>query len=209
MITFSNEKNKQSELIKQLTDEELLKSLYMTQFALLLLSVIVGIFLFSDFSSFYELFQWSLFEIIIVGAGAGVAVVILDLCFMKWLPDKYYDDGGINERLFAQRSVGEIFWITALVAISEEVFFRGMLQTSLGFVVTSLIFALIHIRYLSQWYLTLNVVLLSFAIGWLFEWTNNLAATIMMHFVIDFLLGLAIRRQAREKASSVREEEKE
>ncbi|WP_338749742.1 type II CAAX endopeptidase family protein [Bacillus sp. FJAT-52991] len=200
-------KNKQSELIKQITDEELLKSLYMTQIALLLLSVIVGIFLFPDFSTFYNLFQWSLFEIVIIGAGAGIAVVVLDLCLMKWLPDQYYDDGGINERLFAQRSIGQIFLIAALVAISEEIFFRGMLQTSLGLVVTSLIFALIHIRYLSQWYLTLNVVLLSFAIGWLFEWTNNLAATIMMHFVIDFLLGLAIRRQAREKASSVREEE--
>ncbi|WP_343070783.1 CPBP family intramembrane glutamic endopeptidase [Bacillus sp. REN10] len=134
-------------------------------------------------------------------------VVIFDLSLMKWLPDRYYDDGGINERLFAQRSIWDIFWIAAVVAVSEEVFFRGMLQTSVGLVVTSLIFALIHIRYLSQWYLTLNVVLLSFAIGWLFEWTNNLAATIMMHFVIDFFLGLAIRRQARKQASSVREEE--
>nr|WP_203361864.1 CPBP family intramembrane glutamic endopeptidase [Bacillus sp. REN10] len=200
-------KNKQSELIKQITDEELLKSLYLTQFFLLLLSFIAGFFLFPDFSSFYNLFQWSLFEIVIIGAGVGMMVVIFDLSLMKWLPDRYYDDGGINERLFAQRSIWDIFWIAAVVAVSEEVFFRGMLQTSVGLVVTSLIFALIHIRYLSQWYLTLNVVLLSFAIGWLFEWTNNLAATIMMHFVIDFFLGLAIRRQARKQASSVREEE--
>ncbi|KAB7708884.1 CPBP family intramembrane metalloprotease [Bacillus aerolatus] len=194
-------KNKQADLIHRMTDEEVLNALYLTQLFLLVLSFIIGLFLFKDFFSFYRLFQWSMIDIFVIGGGAGLVVVIIDLYLMKSLPEKYYDDGGINERLFAGRSTGEIFWIAVLVAVAEEVFFRGMIQTALGFIPASIIFAMIHVRYLAQWYLTLNVILLSFGIGWLFEWTGNLAAVIMMHFTIDFLLGLAIRRKQNKNES--------
>lgn len=90
--------------------------------------------------------------------------------------------------------------IAFVVAVAEELFFRGILQTALGFAAASLIFALVHIRYLFKWYLTLNVVLLSFGMGWLFEMTGNLAVTITMHFIIDFMLGLAIRNRSKKKS---------
>ncbi|MFK2824242.1 CPBP family intramembrane metalloprotease [Bacillus sp. B190/17] len=186
-------KNKQADLIRHMTDKEVLNALYLTQALLLLFSFIIGFFLFKDAASFFRLFKWSFLDIAVIGGGAGAAVVAIDLYLMKILPEKYYDDGGINERLFTGRSTAGIFGIACFVAIAEEIFFRGMIQTMFGFIPASIFFALIHIRYLSQWYLTLNVILLSFGIGWLFEWTGNLAAVIMMHFTIDFLLGLAIR----------------
>lgn len=188
-------RNKQADLIREMTDKEVLQALYLTQFLLLLLSLIIGIFAFEDAREFYRLFDWSIADIIIWGGGAGLLVVIIDLYLMNKLPEKYYDDGGINERMFAGRSTAGIFLIALLVAIAEEVFFRGMIQTMFGFIPASILFAIIHVRYLSQWYLTINVILLSFGIGWLFEWTGNLAVVIMMHFTIDFLLGLAIRRK--------------
>ncbi|RJS59579.1 CPBP family intramembrane glutamic endopeptidase [Bacillus sp. PK3_68] len=188
-------RNKQADLIRQMTDKEVLHALYLTQFLLLLLSLIIGSFVFEDLKEFYRLFKWSFADIVIWGGGAGLLVVAMDLYLMKKLPEKYYDDGGINNRLFTSRSVAEIFLIAFLVAVSEEIFFRGMVQTIVGFIPASILFAIIHVRYLSQWYLTINVILLSFGIGWLFDWTGNLAVVIMMHFTIDFLLGLAIRHK--------------
>ncbi len=113
--------------------------------------------------------------------------------FIKFLPDHYYDDGGINERIFQNRSVFHIVIISALVAFCEEVLFRGVIQTHFGLVVSSIIFALIHFRYLFNWFLFLNVVLLSFFIGYIYMITDNLSVTIFMHFLIDCLLGLTIR----------------
>lgn len=189
-------RNKQADLIREMSDKEVLNALYLTQFLLLFLSLIGSIFLFESMEDFYSLFDWSLTEIAVAG-GAGLLVVVIDLYLMNKLPAKYYDDGGINERLFAGRSTAEIFLIALLVAVAEEVFFRGIMQTAFGFIPASVVFAIIHVRYLAQWYLTVNVILLSFGIGWLFEWTGNLAAVIAMHFTIDFLLGLAIRRQQK------------
>ncbi|OCA92725.1 CPBP family intramembrane glutamic endopeptidase [Pseudobacillus wudalianchiensis] len=192
-------RNKQAELIREMTDKEVLNALYLTQFLLLSLSLIIGIFIFKDAADFYRLFQWSFADIVVLGGGAGLLVVIMDVYMMHKLPEKYYDDGGINERLFGGRSTAGIFWIACIVAVAEEIFFRGMIQTIFGFVPASILFAIIHVRYLSQWYLTVNVILLSFGIGWLFEWTGNLAVVIVMHFTIDFLLGLAIRRKQNKK----------
>jgi uncharacterized protein len=71
--------------------------------------------------------------------------------------------------------------------------FRGIIQTKVGLILASIIFAIIHYRYLFNWFLFINIVILSFFIGLIFDWTDNLAVTIIMHFVIDFLLGVYIK----------------
>jgi uncharacterized protein len=185
-------KNKYNELIKGLTDKELLFHLYMTQIILLIITVAAGIILFDQFS-FMRAIDFSDIRILLIGVPAGVAVVIVDILLMKWLPSSYYDDGGLNERIFRNRSILHIAWIAAFVAISEELLFRGVIQTKVGLIFASLIFALIHYRYLFNWFLFINIVLLSFFIGFMYEWSNNLALTMVMHFTIDFLLGLYIK----------------
>ena len=120
-------------------------------------------------------------------------VVIADILLMKWLPSSFYDDGGLNDRIFKNRSVIHIAWIAAFVALSEELLFRGVIQTKVGLILASLIFAIIHYRYLFNWFLFSNIVILSFLIGFIYDWTNNLAVTMIMHFTIDFLLGLYIK----------------
>ncbi|MEH6908254.1 CPBP family intramembrane glutamic endopeptidase, partial [Neobacillus drentensis] len=129
-----------------------------------------------------------------------IAVVLADILLMKSLPSSYYDDGGLNERIFKKRNIFHILFIALFVAFSEELLFRGIIQTKLGLILASIIFAIIHYRYLFNWFLFVNIVVLSFFIGLIFEWTGNLAVTIAMHFVIDFLLGVYIkfRRPFRE-----------
>jgi membrane protease YdiL (CAAX protease family) len=134
-----------------------------------------------------------------VGIPVGVMVVIIDIVLMKLLPSSYYNDGGLNERIFRHKSVWKIAWIAAIVAFSEELLFRGIIQTKVGLILASFIFAVIHYRYLFNWYLFLNIVLLSFLIGFIYQWTNNLAVTIVMHFIIDFLLGIYIKYRKAEE----------
>lgn len=185
-------KHKYKELIKSLSDKELLFHLHMTQIILLAISFILGILLFDHFA-FLRTFTIFDSRILSIGIPAGVAVVIIDVVLMKWLPSSFYDDGGLNERIFKDRKVIHIAWIAAFVAISEELLFRGIIQTKVGLVVASIIFAIIHYRYLFNWFLFTNIVILSFFIGLIYQWTNNLAVTIIMHFLIDFLLGLNIK----------------
>jgi uncharacterized protein len=185
-------KKRYFELINGLTDKDLLFHLYMTQVILCAISLILGFIFFDDFSYFNN-FNLKDFQIISIGIPAGIAVVIADILLMKWLPPSYYDDGGLNERIFKNRNVFHILIIALFVAFSEELLFRGIIQTKVGLILASIIFAIIHYRYLFNWFLFINIVILSFFIGLIFDWTDNLAVTIIMHFVIDFLLGVYIK----------------
>ena len=185
-------KKRYFELINGLTDKDLLFHLYMTQVILCAISLILGFIFFGDFSYFNN-FNLKDFQIISIGIPAGIAVVIADILLMKWLPSSYYDDGGLNERIFKNRNVFHILIIALFVAFSEELLFRGIIQTKVGLILASIIFAIIHYRYLFNWFLFINIVILSFFIGLIFDWTDNLAVTIIMHFVIDFLLGVYIK----------------
>jgi len=185
-------KKKYFELINGLTDRDLLFHLYMTQIILCVISLLLG-FIFFDHFSYLENIILDDSNIFIIGIPAGVIIVMLDVLLMKWLPSSFYDDGGLNERVFKNRNFFHIILIAFFVAFSEELLFRGIIQTKVGLVFASIIFAIIHYRYLFNWFLFVNIVILSFLIGVIFEWTNNLAVTIVMHFVIDFLLGVYIK----------------
>lgn len=186
-------KDKYNGLIKELSDKELLFHLYLTQVILLVISGVLSMILFDSFQEFLDLFNWKDKNILIFGGSAGLAVVLLDILLMKWLPPSYYDDGGLNERIFRGRSVFHIGIIAAIVAICEEILFRGVIQTHVGLVVSSIIFAIVHYRYLFNKFLFINVIVLSFFIGYIFYITENIVVTIFMHFIIDFLLGIILK----------------
>jgi uncharacterized protein len=191
-------KKKHMEIIKELSDKDLLFHLYATQLLLLVISAILGFILFNDFSSFFDLFFWEDLNILYIGAGAGIAVVLADLLLMKVVPASYYDDGGLNERIFRSRNPLHIAVIAAIVAFCEELLFRGIIQTHFGLLVSSIIFAAVHYRYLFNWFLFINITVLSFLIGIIYLKTGNLAVTIAMHFLIDFLLGISIRYRKQD-----------
>jgi membrane protease YdiL (CAAX protease family) len=197
-------KRKYKELVSVLTEKELLFHLYMTQIILLVISLILGFFLFDNFSFFQ--FDWKDIRILTIGIPCGIAVVAADLLLMNILPPSYYDDGGLNERIFKNRNLFHVLIIAAVVAFSEELLFRGIIQTKVGLLIASIVFAIIHYRYLFNWFLFLNIILLSFFIGFIYVKTGNLAVTIWMHFTIDFLLGLYIKYRKRKRTDAEGEE---
>ncbi|MEW4283906.1 CPBP family intramembrane glutamic endopeptidase [Priestia koreensis] len=185
--------SKQSEIVAQMSDRQLIGQVYITQGILVVLSLGLGFWLFDHWEQFWKLWKWDPQSIFLFGGISGLMVVVLDNIMMKVLPERLYDDGGINERIFRNRSFKHLTVLCMMIAFTEEILFRGVLQANLGILWASIVFALVHIRYLTKWFLLLSVVVLSFFIGWLFQATGNLWVTIFAHFIIDFLLGIQLK----------------
>ena len=182
--------------INDISQKQLLNALYITQLFVIILASIIGFYLFNDFNHFIRLFtieiKWIVCAVIL-----SIIIVIIDIMIWTYLPRSYYDDGGINEKLFYRLPISKIAMIALLVSICEELLFRAVLQTHFGLVITSCIFALIHIRYLKKWVLLLNVIILSFVIGLLYEVSNHqIIPVILLHFLIDFILGIYIAQKS-------------
>ncbi|MFN2745559.1 MULTISPECIES: CPBP family intramembrane glutamic endopeptidase [Bacillus] len=184
---------KQSDIIRRLSDGEMLKQLYFSQILMLVLAMLFGVFLFADAGDFFSL--WQLFDLNILTFGIPLAffVILADLAVMKWVPRHMYDDEGINEKLFRNRSYPHILILTLFIAFTEEILFRGVIQTHFGIWTASIIFAILHFRYLKKWLLFVMVVSISFLLGLSFQQTDNLFVPVTAHFLIDVVFACQIR----------------
>ncbi|GIP37503.1 hypothetical protein J31TS4_07830 [Paenibacillus sp. J31TS4] len=180
--------------VSELDDRTLLLNVYLTQLLCLLLGAsLVG----------WKLgWPWTLFgagasPIAAVGWGAGFALLVVstDLFVTRLVPEHVTDDGGVNERLFADLPLWHIALLCAFVSVCEELLFRGGVQEALGFgpYWTSILFAVIHVRYLQHWLMTGLVFAISYGLGWLYAATGTLWTPVIAHFLIDFILGCIIR----------------
>jgi uncharacterized protein len=183
------ERMTQAEIIKRLSNKELTIQLYISQGLIFLLAIISGFFFIENW---FTLFSFDYIEIFKYGVIPAIIIVLIDFLLMYFLPEKYYDDG-INERIFTNLSFIQIPIFVSIVAISEEMLFRGVIQTTFGYIAASLIFALVHFRYLFKPVLLVSILFVSFFIGYMFEITNNLTVTIIAHFLVDFILALVIK----------------
>ncbi len=168
-----------------LTDRSLLFNLYASQ---LLVLVLADLLLLFQGRLSVDLFLWRERALWVSGALVG-----LELFLASVLPPQWFDDGGINRQLFRRRSLLHIAWIALLVSVAEEMLFRGAVQHWLGVWGTSLLFTLIHFRYLHRWVMVSLVFIISVALGWLVEWSGTLTPAVVAHFVIDFVMGILIR----------------
>ncbi|SFA73323.1 hypothetical protein SAMN04488072_101291 [Lentibacillus halodurans] len=184
---------KQREIVKQLTDKELKQQLIFSQLLLLGLTILLSFLLFDKMTDWLGYFTFQISDFIYYGILPGIFIVCIDLLLMYIFPNKYYDDGGINDRIFKNRSIRGVFGIALLVAVTEELLFRGVIQIVFGYTVASLLFALVHVRYLNKPVLLVSVLFISFLIGYMFVLTENLLVAIIAHFTVDFVLGVIIR----------------
>lgn len=184
---------KQSEIIKQMSSEQLKQQIIFSQLIFLCIGIILSYFLFDNMVDWLDYFNWDTKQLLFYGVIPGLLIVLIDLLIMKYVPKRFHDDGGINEKIFRNRTITDIFIIAFVVAVSEELLFRGVIQSVFGYVFASTLFALIHFRYLKIPVLLISILFISFYIGYLFKITGNLFVTITAHFIVDFLLGLFIR----------------
>lgn len=190
-------KDEKNQLILQMSYRDLLLNLVISQLFFLLLGFGLSFIFFDSLSDWLNLITFSFPEIVAYGVMPGLAVVAVDWILMKYLSEEHYDDGGINKKLFKEAPVNHIFLIALLVAVAEEILFRGVIQTVFGVYIASFLFAFVHFRYLKKPALFLSVIILSFSLGFIYKWTENLLVPIAMHFTIDFVLGLIIHREGQ------------
>ncbi len=184
---------KQADIVKKMNPKELVLQVYITQGLVLAAAAVIGFFLFDSLQEFTNLWSPDLQEVLLYGGSAGLTALLVDFFLMKTAPGEWYDDGGINEKIFANIPVFHIFFLAMLISFSEEILFRGVIQSNLGYVTASILFAVLHIRYLGKIVLFSVVTALSFFLGWLFLITGNLFVTVFAHFIIDFVMGAYIR----------------
>lgn len=186
-------KQSQTELIKNMNQRELRIQLIISQSIFIFIAFALSLFLFDKLRTWQELFWLDVQSILYLGILPALILVIIEVILHYILPKDIFDDGGINEKIFKNESIGWIFVICLLVSISEELLFRGVIQTTFGYFFASTLFAFIHFRYLKKILLFVFIIITSFLIGYLYVKTGNLLVTIAFHFVLDFSLGLFLR----------------
>lgn len=183
--------------INELDDRVLLLNLYLTQ----ALTLIIGlIWVFFQQQNLFSLLSIpdSIANVFLWGGGLALAAVAVDLLLSRFVPEELSDDGGVNEKIFANRPVWHIAVICLVVGFCEELLFRGAMQHAFGPYWTSIIFAAIHVRYLKHWIPTGLVFCISYALGYIYIKTGTIWAPMFAHFLFDFIMGLMIkyRREA-------------
>lgn len=177
--------------VNELDDRTLLLNVYVTQAATFIIGMIVLLFQRRNVISLFafpEYWTW-----LIWGTLSAGAVIAANMILSRWVPEHVTDDGGINERIFARRSLWHIALLCFVVAVCEEVLFRGAIQHAWGPYWTSILFAVIHFRYLQHWLMTGLVFAISYGLGWIYIQTGTLWTPILAHFLIDFVMGCIIR----------------
>ena len=191
--------------VSKLDERTLILNVYLTQILIMLLAL--GL-LWIQGRSFLD--AWALPDDIVPllwGFGLAGAVLGAEAIISRWVPEEAADDGGINRLLFRNRPLWHIILISLVVAICEEFLFRWVLQYCLGPYWTSILFALVHVRYLKHWLPTGLVFAVSYSFGWILLETGTLWACVAAHFAIDFVSGAVIRygKKSHEERSGSHE----
>ena len=177
--------------VEELNDRMLLLNLYITQ----AITLFIGL----AWCFFQRRNPFALFKVpdslqfLYWGFGFSLVVLAVDLMISRWVPEEAADDGGVNERIFRNRPLWHIALLSLVVAICEELLFRGAIQHGIGPYWTSILFAAIHVRYLKHWIPTGLVFSISYGLGWMYIHTGTILAPIAAHFAVDFIMGIIIR----------------
>lgn len=190
-------RNQMNPNLSQLSHRTLLVNVYLSQF--IIVSIGVAIIFFQK-NQLLNLFQFhSRDKLFGYGIAFAALVLLVDFIAGRWVPEELTDDGGMNEFLFRNLSLGHIIVMCFVVALCEEILFRGAIQSAWGAYWTSIFFAAIHFRYLKHWIMTGLVFSTSYGLGWIFDQTHTLWTPILAHFLIDFVLACYIRFHKLQK----------
>ncbi|WKB37112.1 CPBP family intramembrane metalloprotease [Terrilactibacillus sp. S3-3] len=154
--------------MQQLSDRDVIRSLYLSQGIILVTAVFCFVYLPKSAAAFSRLWQIDFAKIVGLGFFSALIIVLLESIIDRIVPEKWTDDGGTNARVFQALSYPHILLAMAVVALSEELLFRGAIQTQFGFVIASLVFAVVHVRYLKKPLLFISACAIGFYLGWLF-----------------------------------------
>ncbi|MBN6188557.1 CPBP family intramembrane metalloprotease [Aneurinibacillus sp. BA2021] len=201
---------------KQLDSRTLALNVYISQ-AILFVIALVGLYFFyirpgADWAVVFLLPNVQ--DAFLYGTLVALLVIAVEVILIVWLPPDMFDDGGLNEILFRDLPVWHIALVCLVVAVTEEFLFRAVMQPGLGIWWTSIVFTVVHVRYLKKWVMVSVVFLISVLFGWLFSHTGTVWSVVWAHFLVDFILGCFVKkgwflsRQAGKTEESANRESK-
>lgn len=114
----------------------------------------------------------------------SILLLLIQLVFLK-VTLKHHLMDEMNILLLEKLSIKELALIFLSGAIVEEWLFRGILQTYLGVLLSSLIFTAIHFRYLNKIVLLFEVLLMGLILGLSYHVTSSLLVPIVCHFIVN------------------------
>ncbi len=125
----------------------------------------------------------NMFSNILIGLTAGIPLAMFSISI-----DKLGFENQIAIELSKKLGVIDIFFLNIfMVAPSEELLFRGLLQPKIGLIPASLLFGLVH------WFGYFNIpqvvgaTFLGLMLGLLFEWNKNIVTPIIAHATTNIL----------------------
>ena len=182
--------------IRALDSRTIILNLYLTQIitlslALLLYYIIYGL---KPIEIVLSLYPTNFIKSFQFGLIFAIIIVTLNIILTKKLPKELIDDGGINKKIFKNMPIWHIALISVTVGFTEELLFRGAIQSFIGFFWTSFLFTLIHFRYLRKVVLITITFLTSIGLGILVVYIDWFAA-FTAHVIIDFLLGFMLKKK--------------
>ncbi len=122
-------------------------------------------------------------------AGAVVCFVLAAAMYLSWPALRAVSDATAAKAV--QVSLAQFGWLglifsVTLPPIGEEVFFRGALQPSIGLVPAALLFGLSHGGWgKSSWPYAVSAAVSGLVIGWVFQQTGSLSASMISHLVFN------------------------
>lgn len=123
----------------------------------------------------------------------SVLLLGLQLLFHRYVSkDRLTEE--INILLINTFSLPELTGIFFFGALTEETLFRGILQPVLGILTASLLFTLIHFRYLKKIFLILEVFLMGLILGLTYFLTGTVWIPVFCHFTVNILTAFLIKK---------------
>src|SRR5699024_7104591 len=134
---------KQSKIIKQTPKSELRKRLLLSQGISFSSSILLSVFLVDHMTDWSDILIINWREIIKYGVLPAIILVIVEMILYQMLDDSHFDDVRINKKIFQGDQISWIILITLIVAISDVVLFRVVIQKSFLNIFSSSIFVFI------------------------------------------------------------------
>ena len=137
------------------------------------------------------------------GPGLGVAAALVPIGLFRLVPKAW----GVRELrrvhidvlhpLFGGLTVPQIVLISVAAGVGEELLFRGALQTELGMVTATVVFAALHVGGRETLPLGVWAGVLGVGLGWERVLTGGVLAPMLTHAMYDVVALLYIRRTPR------------
>lgn len=133
-------------------------------------------------------------KLFVLSWGIGsVLLLTLQFFFHKYISkDRMVDE--INTLLINTFSLPELLGIFFFGALAEEILFRGIIQPYWGIWLTSLLFTIIHFRYLRKIVLLIEVYLMGIILGFSYLVTETIWVPVLCHLSVNFITAFLIKR---------------